>query len=931
MPPEASLVREFLARVARRMAWLSAGEGATAGLAVAIVLAALGWPRRDAVAGLVAAGVAAGAIGILISVFISADRRDRVALHLEGRVPASRNLIVTASELLARPEDGYTHRLVLGEAARLVSRLDPAALFPARRALIMVSGALAVWLLVLARPLLPIPAALGGARAAEATDGIPTLEKIDVTIEPPAYTRRAKQTLSDPSRIEALVGSRITLSVRARAAHVGIETLSSRDSLTRRGGSFAGSLVADADGYVAVEPATGARTGARRLIGLTVIPDAPPRVRIAAPGRDQRFPDGHRVLDVAIEASDDIGLASLELRFTKVSGSGERFTFVERQAPLAITRHDELSWTARAALNLDSLALEPGDMVVYRALAADRQPKGGTTESDAFIAEILAPGGVAAPGFAVDPEQDRYAVSEQMVILKTERLLARRATMSEDSVAIASQEIAAEQRKVRAEFVFTLGGELEDAADVAASMTDIDETKEAEGEQDLLSGRNANAGHIALLRAIRAMSRAAASLAVGEPTTALPYEHTALIQLESVFSRSRVLLRALTTRERIDLSRRLTGVLTDAGRDIQPSAQPESAVRTVALRRVLSDIAALAGSKQFGPASSARASSAAEQVLRIDPSSRDLQDVAAQLALAATNMGDGRDEAARAALDRASAGVVATLRTDLTRRANWTAEHERPADEWRAGGCTPCEKAAVNVTLVGRALRGVAVAIAIVAIIDPAILVSRPIKPVVVVVALDSARDAALADHVANTVTREFLVSRTPIAGASASVIVGDRLPSARDDYPPPTFAVVADTATPSVSIERVDVPANVPPDARVPVMVQVAVHGFVGRLLDVSLRAGSSAVDRTSVRFTTSDSTLIIPLSFVPSSAGAIPVRVTATMNGASSPAIADEATNVRERRWAVCFSIRGPRGRRHSCGGRSSAIPGSSSRAES
>ncbi len=252
-----------------------------------------------------------------------------------------------------------------------------------------------------------------------------------------------------------------------------------------------------------------------------------------------------------------------------------------------------------------------------------------------------------------------------MVILKTERLLAERPAISSDSFTTASQQIAAEQRKVRAEFVFMLGGELADAPDAAANMNDIDETQEAEGEQDILAGRNANAGHIALLRAIRAMSRAAASLTVTEPTTALPYERTALTQLESAFSRSRILLRALTTRERLDLSRRLTGELTDAVRDVRPSTEPEENPRTTALRRVLSDVAALAATTRFDASTSTQASALAERVLHVDASSKGLQEVAAQLASAASAIGDGRAAIARESLDRASVGLAYALRGAL--------------------------------------------------------------------------------------------------------------------------------------------------------------------------------------------------------------------------------------------------------------------------
>jgi len=262
--------------------------------------------------------------------------------------------------------------------------------------------------------------------------------------------------------------------------------------------------------------------------------------------------------------------------------------------PLTVMRSGDRAWTARATWPLDALGLEPGDMVVYRAVAADRRPAGGSAESDSYIAEILAPGGVAAPGFAADFEQERYAVSQQMVIVKTERLIARRAAMSPTDFADQSQQLAAEQRKVRAEFVFMLGGELADAPDVAASMTDINEEEEAGRESDLLAGYNANAGHVALIRGIRAMSRAAASLTTGDPSAALPHERVALDQIERAFSHSRILLRALATRERLDLSRRLSGSLTDALSDVRPVADAKRDAASVTLRRALSDVSALA-------------------------------------------------------------------------------------------------------------------------------------------------------------------------------------------------------------------------------------------------------------------------------------------------------------------------------------------------
>jgi hypothetical protein len=304
-------------------------------------------------------------------------------------------------------------------------------------------------------------------------------------------------------------------------------------------------------------------------------------------------------------------------------------------------------------------------MVVYRAVATDARPGAAPSESDSFIAEIVAPGGEAAAGFATDPEQERYAISQQMVIVKTERLIARRKSMTPEAFLDESQQIAMEQRKVRAEFVFMLGGELADAPDPTASLTDINEEAEAAGEEDLLAGRSANAGHIAVLRAIRAMSRASTALTTGAVDPALTHERAALKQLEQAFARTRIILRALTTRERLDLSRRLTGALTDAARETHPITEPVSSARVVALRRALAGIAELAATPALGSAAAPRASALAESVLQFDPSSRRLQDVASSLASAAAALSANRAEEARPLLDHAARGVSDALRADL--------------------------------------------------------------------------------------------------------------------------------------------------------------------------------------------------------------------------------------------------------------------------
>jgi hypothetical protein len=335
-------------------------------------------------------------------------------------------------------------------------------------------------------------------------------------------------------------------------------------------------------------------------------------------------------------------------------------------------------------LRLAGLALEPGDVLVYRAIATDRRPGAIPTESDAFVIEITPPGSVATEGFAMDDEQDRYAISQQMVILGTERLLARAPDMAADSLVRDARRLAAEQRTVRAEFVFMMGGELAEEVEAAANLGDLNEEAHIEADDEAIAGRLENQGRFALIRAIRAMSRAYAALNQTDLDAALVEEKAALAHLQSAFSRTRYILRALTERERIDPARRLTGELSDAVRDVRPVADPGASERVAALRGVLAGVAALAAGGGSDRDAALRATRLAQDVLRVDPSSPEHQQVATLLtdAAAALNALDRTDPVradeaaeavneersgsdARSLLGRAATALAAIVRSDL--------------------------------------------------------------------------------------------------------------------------------------------------------------------------------------------------------------------------------------------------------------------------
>ena len=665
---------------ARRIALLQgAAAGAASAAAILLVRFLIATATRDGSE--LSQGVAALVVslpiatGIAVAFLRSRHARDGAAAMVERRAPHCRNLLVTADELRRAPNASAVApdiaSLVARQASALARTVDVDALFPSRNAWrqLAVASALLVLALFLPRARAELRSVVSAVTGAATTPG-DAIDRIDVTVVPPAYAGGSGQRVTDPARVEALVDSRIRLTVRANAGTVRVTTAEGaipvRPSASGADGAFDAEFRVTGDGFIVVEAADSTGARGRRLIGVTARRDNAPRVRVVTPARDLVLQNASQTIALAVEADDDLALASLRLRYTKVSGSGERFTFEEGEVPLQVARRSGRAWSARANWNLASLALVTGDMVVYRAVAADRRPGAPPSESDAFIAQLLSKEGDAAPGFAVDPDEERQALSQQMVILKTERLMARQRTMPPAAFAEEAQNLAVEQRRVRAEFVFMMGGELAEEITAENSMGDLDETHEAESESDLSAGRMANQGRTALLAAIRAMSRAATALNAGDLARALPEERNAVTQLERAFSRSRYLLRALTQREQLDMTRRGTGSLTDASRDVRPVVVADRDTRVVALRAALADLTGagndLARSRTEASAGDVgmRLSTAAERVLRTDPSSPALQKVAESLNAASRAVASGRDDA-RAHLDRATSALSAVL------------------------------------------------------------------------------------------------------------------------------------------------------------------------------------------------------------------------------------------------------------------------------
>jgi hypothetical protein len=198
-------------------------------------------------------------------------------------------------------------------------------------------------------------------------------------------------------------------------------------------------------------------------------------------------------------------------------------------------------------------------------------------------------------------------------------------------------------------------------------------------------------------------------------------------------------------------------------------------------------------------------------------------------------------------------------------------------------------------------LRFIAILIAALAVIDPALTSMRAPKARIAVVAADRATDSTLARRVATSLRRQFTVIDAPLSIADATVLVGETVPGQFRELSTPLFVVRDDSTTDHVRIETIRAPRTSSLDATVPVTIVARTFGARGRTLEAVLSAGGTVVNRTARPIESDRSQLT--LSLAPTAVGTVPLRVTARISGTRDSAMADVVTDIRPARWSVLF----------------------------
>lgn len=218
---------------------------------------------------------------------------------------------------------------------------------------------------------------------------LPYAKRLDLEYHYPAYTGLPMQRVDSTGDIAGPAGTRVRVRVTPTVPAPGGRIVIDRGDTLKLSPADGGTLVAELrlrqPGFyrVELEGPKGELLTASLSYSIDVLPDRPPSVRFAKPGRDARVLAVDEVYSEA-RAEDDYGVARLDLVYS-VNGGDERTVPLHRATSRIIK-----DVAAGHTFMLEEHALQPGDVVSYYARATDNNAVAGaqSATSDIYFLQV---------------------------------------------------------------------------------------------------------------------------------------------------------------------------------------------------------------------------------------------------------------------------------------------------------------------------------------------------------------------------------------------------------------------------------------------------------------------------------------------------------------------------------------------------------------
>ncbi len=216
---------------------------------------------------------------------------------------------------------------------------------------------------------------------------LPYVSGIRLEYRYPSYTGLPSETVENGGDIAVPKGTsvivRATTTMPVKGGRIVVEGEPPIPMTLGADGALTGTMTVTRSGFYRIEldMTTGRTVRGSLDYVIDVLEDNGPAIAFTTPGRDSRVTAVEEVY-VEVEASDDYGLGSVDVRYSVNGGA-------EKVVPMYSKRARRTTVTAGHTFFLEELGLHPGDLVSYYARATDNDSAGGrVAKTDIYFMTI---------------------------------------------------------------------------------------------------------------------------------------------------------------------------------------------------------------------------------------------------------------------------------------------------------------------------------------------------------------------------------------------------------------------------------------------------------------------------------------------------------------------------------------------------------------
>ena len=329
----------------------------------------------------------------------------------------------------------------------------------------------------------------------QAKSSIPEIEKQEIRVIYPSYTRLGSKTSTDPN-IKAVTGAKIQWKLQFDAAVVApvLDVMGELKPMQKSETGYQVQLPLTASGFYSFKFQNEEGTEyTSDLFSLEAVADNPPEIEILGLEQYTYFDfSDKKLVELQSAITDDFGIDESYIIATVSKGTGESVKFREEKLNFkeAILKGAK-SIRATKTLDLNALKMEVGDELYFYIEAFDeKQPKRNVARSETYFAVIKDTVGeqFGVEGTLGVEQMPDYFRSQRQLIIDTEKLIKDKPSISIQEFKSRSNELGFDQKALRLKYGQFMGDEteMEEAPAEIESHEEVEDHDHAEDQENIL-------------------------------------------------------------------------------------------------------------------------------------------------------------------------------------------------------------------------------------------------------------------------------------------------------------------------------------------------------------------------------------------------------------------------------------------------------------